>query len=392
MQRAWSYKLYPTPAQAAALEAQLELHRLLYNAALEARKGAFDRVRWRYRYGTPAQRAALRPLLPTYASQNRELTLIRRDLPEYRALSSSAEQRTLRRLDKAFAAFFRRVAQGQTPGYPRFKARGRFATIEWTAGNGARLVGDRLHVQGVTPIKLRLYRPLPDDAVVKAIWVTRRASGWWCVLSLALPDPRPAPPELPPVGIDVGLRHFAALSDGETIAAPRPYEQRLKQLRRLQRHLSRQQRGSNRRAETVHQIARLSERIANQRRHFQRVLAADLARRYGLIAIEDRFVAAMTSRDRPGERYPWAKRSLNRGVHDAAWSQFGQILDAKAEVTGQRVVRVDPAGTSQACSACGAPATRTIEIFERWYDCAACGLHLDADVNSARLILQRALS
>lgn len=378
-QRAWQFKAYPTPAQAAAIERQMELHRLLYNNALAARKGSFERVRWRYKYGDAQTRAGLRQGLPTYVTQNKELTGVRADLPEYRAMACSAEQRTLRRLDKAYAAFFRRVGQGQTPGYPRYKGRGRFTSIEWTAGQGARLVGDRAYFQGVGHVKVRLYRPLPEGARVKAIWLTKRASGYWVILSLEQPAVSVPPREGPAVGLDVGLRHYVQASDGAVWDWPRPYAAALKRLRVLQRSVSRKQRGSNRRADAVQQLARLHEHVANQRREYQRLLARDLCAAYGTIAVEDLAIAEMVR----SERYPFAQRGLNRGASDAAWRQLLGILRLRAERDGVRIVTVPAADTTQQCSRCGALADPPITIFEREFHCRTCGLRLGQDQNAA---------
>ena len=376
MIRAYVYKLTPTRAQAEALDHELWAHRVLYNAALEHRALAWKRGHHSV----------------SYAEQNRELTLIRRDDPRYGQSSSSAQQRTLRRLDAAFAAFFRRVKAGQTPGYPKPKTRRQFDTISWTAGNGARLTFDadhrrsgRLHLHGIGAIKCYVYRD--PEGVAKQIAVTRRASGWWLSVTCALPDPQPAPSTLPAVGIDLGLRAFVATSDGETIAPPRPYERGLRRLRRDQRRVARRQRGSGRRRAAVQILAREAERVANRRRDWHRKTAKQLSERYGLVAVEDLAVARMVRTDNPAERYPWAKRGLNRGVHDAAWASFVPILERRLVERGGHLVRVDPANTTRRCVACGQEAD--VSIFRRVARCPACGVEQDQDVRAAQNVLGR---
>ena len=202
---AFTYKLYPTKAQIAALEQTLDLHRWLYNAAIEHRRGA-----WKY-----ARKSV------SYPEQNRELTLIRKDDPRYGQSSSSAQQRTLRRLDKAFAAFFRRLKAGQKPGYPRFKSRKDFDTVEYTAGNGARMegTGKRVYLHGIGSVKLRLYRPWQGR--ITAISFTRKASGWWLHLACTVAEVAVPASTQPEIGLDLGLRTMVATSGGELIEPPR---------------------------------------------------------------------------------------------------------------------------------------------------------------------------
>lgn len=380
MQRAYVYKMHPTRAQAAAMERQLTLHCRLYNAALEHRRTAYKRAR----------------VSISYAQQNRELTLIRADDPEYRAMASSAEQRTLRRLDRAFAAFFRRVKAGEKPGYPRFKPVQRFTSVEFTAGSGARVEGNRAYFQGVGSVKFRLYRPLGGEPT--AITFSQRASGWWLIVSCRCPDVIPEPTTAPAVGVDVGLRHFVALSDGTTIEAPRPLERGQKRLRRAQRALSRAQRGSNRRQKTRQRLARQHERIVNQRRDFAFKTARQLVgggrigtiggSPYGVFVVEALDLRRMAEA-RPG-RYPWARHGLNRGARDAAWRQFLTILDRRAAEAGGRIVSVPAVDTTQTCSRCGATVPKT--IFEPLHQCGSCGLVIDQDVNAARVILSRLIA
>jgi putative transposase len=374
MIRAYLYKLTPTRAQAAALSHLLDLHRWLYNAALLHR-----RLAWRYGRQSVS-----------YAMQNRELTLIRQDDPRYGQQSSSAQQRTLRRLDAAFAAFFRRLRAGEKPGYPHPKRRREFDTVSFTAGNGARLTFDpahrrsgRLWLHGIgTGIKTYVYRD--PEGVAKQIAVTRRASGWWVSVTCQVAIPEAPPSTLPAVGLDLGLRAFAATSDGETIDPPRPYERGLKRLRRDQRRLARRVRGSRRRERARQQLAREAERVANRRREWQRKTAKSLSERYGLIAVEDLDVRRLVRNAGP-QKYPWAAHALHRGIHDAAWASFLPILERRLSERGGQLVRVPPEDTTRRCADCGS--VHDVSIFRRLARCPACGRVEDQDVRAARNLL-----
>src|SRR5690606_19232447 len=124
----------------------------------------------------------------------------------------SAAQQLLRRVDKAFKAFFRRIKAGEKPGFPRFKSRSRFCSVEYRFGDGASLKDGRLRVQGIGALKVKWHRPIPDDATIKAVVVKRDSDGkWYAVFQLELPNPEPGEHQGEPVGVDLGVTTLAAL-------------------------------------------------------------------------------------------------------------------------------------------------------------------------------------
>jgi len=177
----------------------------------------------------------------------------------------------------------------------------------------------------------------------------------------------------------MGLSHLLAFSDGALVENPRWLRRGLAQLRVAQRRLSRRQKGSARRRKAAAQVARLHERIANQRRDFWHKLTRQLADTYSLIALEDLTLAFMT-----------ANHHLALSAHDAGLAEFQQLLAYKAEEAGTQVVTVNPAYTSQACSACGVVVKKDLSV--RVHVCPDCGYTADRDVNAARNILMCAVN
>ncbi len=224
---------YPRKREREALETLLEQHREVYNRALEQRENAYEAT------GKGPSALSQWPYFRDWRHAFPDLTL-----------NASSLQHTLRRLDKALAAFFRRIAAGETPGYPRFKGKRRFNSLEYTYGDGCKLEYDTsydrfvLTVQNVGRIKVKLHRFLPTGAKIKHVVIKRKASGWSVFLQLEAPDPLSLEPNgLPAVGGDMGLLRLLTLSDGTQIENPRWLRQSLAELRRANRRLARARKG-----------------------------------------------------------------------------------------------------------------------------------------------------
>lgn len=362
MIRTWKYRLYPTNAQASALDFLLWQGRTLYNAALEQRIAVYKET------GKGA----------SYSQQWAHFRDLRNANPDTLGqLNATSVQQMLRRLDKAFTAFFRRLKAGEKPGFPRFKGRDRFHSLEYRHGDGCKLrLGERvmLYIQNVGEIKVKYHRALPNDADIKHVVIKRSNRKWYVCLMLNLPDPTVPEHMGPAVGMDMGLHSLLALSDGQTIDNPRWLRTSLADLRVAQRRLSRRKKGSVRRRKAALQVARLHEHVANQRRDFWHKTTSQLADTYSLIALEDLKLKFMT-----------ANHHLALSAHDAGLGEFQQLLAYKAENAGTLVVTVNPAYTSQVCSECGVIVEKDLSI--RVHRCPDCGLTLDRDVNAARNIL-----
>lgn len=364
MIRTYKYRLYPTNAQDRALDFLLWQGRNLYNAALEQRINTYRET------GKGV----------TYTQQWAYFRDQRHTSPDTLGkLNATCVQQMLRRLDKAFGAFFRRLKAGEKPGFPRFKGRNRFHSLEYRYADGCKVRFDaqeraRLYVQNVGEIKIKYHRPLPAGAQIRHIIVKRSNRKWYVCLMLELPDPEPIAVGDPAVGIDMGLESLLALSDGTLIENPRWLRVSLAKLRVAQRRLARRQKGGVRRRKAAAQVARLHERVANQRRDFWHKLTRQLVTNYSLVGLEDLSLGFMTH-----------NHHLALSAHDAGLGEFRQLLAYKAEEAGVQVVTVNPAYTSQACSECGAIVEKSLSV--RVHRCPHCGLILNRDLNAARNIL-----
>jgi putative transposase len=357
MIRTFKFRIRPNRVQAEALDAMLGDCCALYNACLEQRIDAYRR----------------RGISLCYGDQASELRAVREAVPGLARWSFSGLQQVLRRVDKTFAAFFKRGR-----GFPRFRSRSRFGSVDMRVGDGLTIRKTRrLGIVGVPgQVKVVWHREMPLDAKLGHAIISRKA-GKWFVCFQAEFDAELAAKSGPAVGIDLGLNSLLATSEGETIQAPRFARKAAASLRRHQRALARCQRGSNRRRKAKARLAAASAKVANQRRDCAHKLSRSLVSRFSLIAFEDLNLTGL------------ARGMLARSVHDAAWNQLVQFTRYKAEGAGTKVVLVDPRGTSQECPDCGA--IRAKRLSERRHVCA-CGCDLDRDVAAARIVLLRATS
>jgi putative transposase len=350
------YRLYPTAAQADVLDGQLQICCELYNAALQERRDA-----WRM------ARVSIR-----VSQQKAQLPSLKIDRPDVAGVYSQVLQDVLHRVDKAFAAFFRRVRRGERAGFPRFRAARRFDSLTYPQ-QGFAVESRHLHLSKVGAVKIKLHRPI--EGTVKTLTVKREAGKWFACFSVEV-GAAPLPVSVEAIGVDVGLTHFAMLSDGTAIENPRHARRAEARLRRAQRKIARRRRGSAGRREAVRLLQRTQARVRHQRADMQHKLSRQLVNRYGLIAVEDLNIKGLA-----GSR-------LAKSVHDAGWSSFIEKLAYKAEHAGRVLVKVDPRGTSQTCL-CGTPVPKTLS--HRWHQCPDCGLSADRDHVSAQLILGRGL-
>jgi putative transposase len=357
MLRVYRYRLRPTRAQDAAFRETLERLRELYNAALQHRRDAYRK-----------QGASV-----SAYTQMRELAGVRAVRPEYAEIHTHLLQDALTRLDRAYRAFFRRIKAGETPGFPRFKGKGRYRTFTFKDAvnrNGVRILagGKRVKLAGIGNVKVRLHREIQGR--IKQASVSLDGDGHWYVAFACDDVPaRPLPATGRSVGIDVGITTFAALSDGTMVENPRPYEAAQRALASAQRRVARRKRGSRRRHKAVALLACKHARVQRVRLDFHHKTALNIVQRFDSIAVEDLNVKGL------------ARMRLAKQVHDAGWAQFTTILASKAERAGREFFRVDPRGTSQECSGCHERVPKGLHV--RVHSCPHCGLIEDRDVNAA---------
>jgi putative transposase len=365
----YKYRLYPTKAQAAALDTTLDTLRLVYNSLLNERKFLYETTgKGISQYG-----------------QEKHFADWRKKSPELKDVHSHLLQNVALRVNLAFTAFFRRVKAGETPsrssvagktpGFPRFKGVGQYDSFcfkEW--GNGVSFKSGNLSVSKIGEIKCRVHRPLIGAPKTACI---RRMAGKWFVCIACEVGPELLEPSEETVGIDVGLKTFAALSNGEFIDNPRFFRKEEKALAKAGRKQARTKKRSPARREANKVLARIHERVRNRRHDFCHQNARRIVNRYGVIAVEKLNVKGMVE-----------NHSLAKSISDVAWSQFRSVLTDKAERAGREVHAVNPAYTSQDCHACGYRAKK--KLSERWHLCPMCGASLDRDTNAAINILQLA--
>jgi putative transposase len=300
----------------------------------------------------------------------------------------------LARLDKTYQAFFRRLATGEQPGFPRFQGRERYHSFTYKEyGNGARLDNGSLVLSKIGRIAVRWSRPV--QGTIKTVTLSKEADGWFVCFSCAQVPIEPLPLTGQETGIDVGLKVFLITADGAPTPNPRYYRKAEKALKKAQRRVSRRKKGSKRRRKAVRVLARTHQHVRRQRTDFHHKTALDLVRAYDTISIEAIQSANLSRRPAPKQdehgisvqNGASQKAGLNKSIHDAGWRQFLSILAYKAACAGKRVEAVPPAYTSQDCSGCGE--RMQISLSVRTHVCTNCGQILDRDENAARNILWR---
>ncbi len=356
MLKTYRYRLYPTKKQKTTFRFTIKECRWLYNYLLEQRQLAYDEcdvsLNW----------IDQQNCLPQF-KKNR-LSLVR--------IHSQVLCNVAVRLDLAFKAFFRRVRASEKPGYPRFRGEGRYDSFTYPQ-SGFKIMGDTLYLSKIGNVPIVLHRPI--EGTVKTCTIRQIPTGKWFVTFACEIEPSPFPVTDTQVGIDVGLTSFATLSTGEKIENPRFYRKEEANLRRAQQRKEKAPIGSALRQERKTIVAKVHERIANKRTNFIHQESRKIVNTYQAIAVEDLEVNRMVH-----------NHCLAKSIMDAAWNDFINSLQYKAEYAGRRFTKVNPAYTSQDCSACGHRQKMPLDIRE--YHCLCCGITLDRDHNAALNILR----
>jgi putative transposase len=352
--RSFKYRLHPNASQERVLEQWRRQCAELYNAALEQRITAWKQARKSIRYN----------------DQTTQLTDLRGADPIFSSVPVEVQRSALRRLDFAYAAFFRRCQNGEVPGFPRFRATRRYDSF----GIGRVSVKkDRVYVPKLGHVKMNLYRPISGE--IKRATIRRDATGkWWVSFSCDQGDAPAKSVVRDMVGIDLGLTSLATTSTGEKIPNARFARRAEEDLARLQRVLARKQRRSQNREKARILVAKGHAHVANQRLDHARKEAKKLVDRFDAIAYEDLSVRAIS------------RGLFTKSFADASWGLLLRCIASKAEEAGKYAVPVDHRQTSQLCSRCGKIVQK--DLSEREHRCI-CGLTIDRDHNSAINVLAR---
>jgi putative transposase len=365
MRKTFKYRLFPTPAQRAALQAQLDACRWVYNKTLEVRRDAWEQERKLLgRYNTST-------LLTGWKQEHEWL----------REGHAQAMQDAQKRVDLAFRAFFQRVKRGNEPGYPRFRGKHRYDSFTYPQekGNWRFLPDGHLRLSKIGDVRVKLHRPLAGEC--KTLTIRRDSVGNWYACFSCIIEPKPLPPTDRVVGVDLGLTTFAVLSNGEKIRRERWMKRDAKDIARLQRKMERFEKGTPERRKAIRALQKAYRRAASRRNNFAHQESRKLVNQYQLIAFEDLDVQEMRQN---------GNKIINQGIADVAWRQFVQFTTYKAEEAGRGVALVDPRGTTQQCSGCGQIVPKELSV--RQHACPHCGLSLSRDHNAALNILARGLA
>jgi putative transposase len=398
MRKAFKFRLSPNTTTEKKLYFILNRCRELYNACLSERKDSYQLHQRRQVRVTETGQVVAATMVAnqkvssvTYYGQKRDLLDIKQDRQEDQDIASHVLQDVILRVERAFQNFFRRLSEGQTPGYPRFKGRSRYDSFTYPDAAGWKLDGDRLRLSNIGTIKVKLHRPL--EGRIKTVTMKREVDQWYVVFSCEVEAPEKLPVSSEDVGLDMGVTHLATLSNGQMIAHPRYYRHARKTLEKRQQALARKKKSSHRRERAKKLIGKAHRKLARQRKDFHHKQSRQLVKRYQVIVLEDIQVANLVKRPKPkqdeetGQYLPngaAAKGGFNTSILDAGWATFVSMCTYKAAWAGRTLIKVSPHYTSQVCSGCGQ--VRKKNLSERWHSCD-CGTELDRDVNAAINIL-----
>lgn len=355
MRKMFQYRIYPTRKQETQLNATLEECRWLYNHLLEKRRDAYEQE----------------GRSPSLYQQQATFPVLKAERPSLAMVHSQVLQHVAVRLDLAMKAFFRRVKAGEKPGYPCFKGQGRYDSFTYPQSGFKIDEQGKLYASGIGQIKIVLHRPLKGK--IKTLTIRRSSTGKWYASFSVECEPERLPDTPEQVGIDVGLKTFATLSDGTEIDNPRFFRQDEQALAKVQRKHSKLAKGTPERRKHRKAVARVHERIAFRRENFTHQESRKIVNRYGVIAVEDLHAGRMIHH-----------HCLAKSIADASWSAFFAELACKAAEAGRQFIKVNPAYTSQACSRCGH--RQKMPLSERIFACPCCHAHLDMHNIPLRII------
>ncbi len=349
----FQYRLYPTRKQLHRLNETLQECRWLYNHLLEKRKTAYEQ----------------HDVSLSLYQQQKTFSILKAERPTLETVHSQVLQNVAVRVDLAFKAFFRRCKEGASePGFPRFKGQGRYDSFTFPQSGFSITHDHRVCLSKIGAIKMVSHRPLKGK--LKTCTIHRSSTGKWYVSFSVECEPERLPEASSQVGIDVGLKTFATLSDGTEIENPRFFRKEEQALARVQRKHSKLAKGTHGRRKHRKVVARVHERIAWRRENFTHQQSRQIVDRFGMIAVEDLTVNRMNH-----------NHCLAKSIADASWSAFFSQSASKAEEAGRQLVKVNPAYTSQTCSRCGHRQKMSLDV--RIFDCPCCHVQLDRDLNAA---------
>ena len=351
------FRLYPNKSQRRELFRQFDKHCELYNYCRNERIETYK----------------LTKTSPSCIDQ------IKSNVSKFKDKTNvSSLQQTVRRVDKSFQNFFRRIKHKQTLGFPRYKKR--LNSIDFTARDGIKIINNeykrklKLYVQHVGNIKMIAHRSLSTNAYSR---VTIKYQNGQFFASFIINSPiKTLPLNEKSIGLDFGLKTFITTSDGNKIDNPKFLKRNLKRLKQTASKRDKYEKGSHIRNKKNRIVRNIYRKITNQRSDFNHKLANNFIENYGTIIVENLDLRKLSDTE---------ISNVNRTYNDVSWEQFSRMLQYKAANAGRQFVRVNPRNTSKTCHGCGK--IHDLTLNDRTFTCQSCGYEQDRDINAARNIL-----
>jgi putative transposase len=349
--RAYKFRIYPSKKQGEEMCRHLWVSKELWNEMLEHCKQMYKD------FGYFPTKNTLQLMVKDYG------------------LFSQTQQEVAHRVYNSVMRVFKLGKRGKKAGFPRFKSIERMKSLQYPQYGTGFWLDKKLKVTPFGEIAIKKHREIKGK--IKTLTLKREASGrWFAIFFVDTPKEIPKENRGAAVGIDLGLKTFATLSNGEMIKNPRHLMKHEDMLAFIQRKFSKKKKRSKNRKRAKVRVAKLHEKVANTRADFLHKSSTHLVNAYSLLALEK-----LASKEMAEQRY-------GKQINDAGWNMFAGMLAYKAEGAGCRVVFVNPKNTSQECSNCHEIVRK--DLTERMHECPFCGLELDRDINAARNILTKA--
>ena len=368
--RSYKFRIYPNDKCQNAIENQLALSKDFYNKLLEKAKEAYKKDK-----SFKIKRSTFNRIKAEIIAENKDFLKI------YSQTRCEIEDRVI----KAYANFFRRVKEKKSgkrvkTGFPRFKSRDRYYSIVYPQDNGSFSVEkerkkEMLRVSRIGGMQIEMHRRI--EGKIKTMTIKKEGKEYYAVFTAEQIINPPEVGDTNPVGIDMGLNNFVALSDGKTIQKPKFFKQKEKKIARWQKIVARRDKGSKRRQKAKEKLQSSWNEVTRASDDFMHKLSDKLVHEgYTSFAVEALHIDNMVKNHR-----------LAQSIHNASWNRFIQMLSYKAESAGMKVIKVDARDTSKTCSNCGNIMDMPLGTME--YICNRCGMQMDRDVNAAINILKR---
>jgi putative transposase len=356
--KAYRYELDPNNVQRSSLLQHAGVARFAYNWGLDHRIKLYKSNQGNDRFTNPMK-------------QHKLLNSLKKSqFPWMYQCSKCAPQEALRNLGQAFKNFQRGLKEGKQIGFPKFKSKGVNDSFRLTGT--IRFEGRKIQLPRLGKIRIKEKRKQYFKGRILSVTVKRREDRWFVSVTVEeeIEDPKPIVSYA--VGVDLGIKTLATLSDGTTFSNPRALGRRIKKLRKLSKSLSRKKKGSKNREKAKLRLARMHLEIFNVRQDTLHKLTTYLAKNHSRIVIENLCVSGMMK-----------NRRLSRAIADVGFYEFRRQLEYKCQWYGSKLdVAKRTFPSSKRCSSCGHK-KKELSLSEREYECEECGLMIDRDLNAA---------